>query len=78
VLHSNNNFSAFACRLSAAAAAMRPYFPGSKGFRKAFPKGFTQRGNGESGGSIRISQWTGPVAANAQQYEKAAATSAAA
>jgi hypothetical protein len=49
VLHSNNNFCAFACRLSAAAAAMRPYFPRPKGFTKGFTEGFTKRGNGESG-----------------------------
>jgi hypothetical protein len=78
VLHSNNNFSAFACRLSAAAAAMRPHFRGPRVLRTVLRKVFIERGNGESGGSIRISQWTGPVAANAQQYEKAAATSAAA
>jgi hypothetical protein len=74
VLHSNNNFSAFAYRLSATAAAIPPYFPGPK----RFTKGFIKRGNGESRASIRINQGTGPAAANAQQYEKAAATSAAA
>jgi len=74
VLHSNNNFGAFACRLSAATAAMRPYFPRTKGFTN----GFTRSGNGESGAPIRINQWTVAAAANAQQYEKAAATSAAA